>query len=137
MRKVLISIAAAGSVAAIAAPAAAQPYGNLGPAYGAPAYGYGNGYRNSYGNVRALQVRLDGIQRQLGNLARYRMISRAEYRNRLDDSRDIERSLRRNAQDGHRRFTQREAYNIERKIARLEQKIARDVRDGRRGGYRW
>lgn len=136
MRKVLISIAAAASVAAIAAPAAAaQPYGNLGPAYGAPAYGYGNGYRNF--DVRALQVRLDRIQNQLGNLARNRMITRAAYRNRLDDSRDIERSLHRNARDGHHRFTQREAYNVERKIARLEQKIARDVRDGRRWGYRW
>lgn len=132
MRKVLISLAAAATVLAVASPAAARPYGNLGPAYGAPAYGYG--HNNS---ARALQARLDNIQRQLGNLARYRMISQNEYRNRLGDSRDIERNLHRNARDGHWRLTQREAYNVERKIARLEQKIARDVHDGRHWRYRW
>ena len=144
MRKLLISLAAAGTALAVATPAAAQSYGNLGPAYGAPPYGYGYGYGygngygyRNYGNVRALQARLDAVQRQLNHLVRYRMITRNEYHNRLEDSRDVERSLRHNARDGGWRLTQREAYNVERKIARLEQKIARDVRDGRRWGYRW
>jgi len=139
MRKLLISLAAAGTALAVASPAAAQAYGNLGPAYGAPAYGYGygygNGYRN-YGNVRALEVRLDNVQRQLSYLARYRMITPNEYHNRLQDSREVERGIRRNARDG-RGLTQREFYNAERRLAQLEQRIARDVRDGRHWGYRW
>ena len=52
MRKVLISFAAAAATLAVAAPASAQAWGNMTPAYGAPARGYAN---YSYGQVRALQ----------------------------------------------------------------------------------
>ena len=88
MRKLIISLAAAGAALAIATPAAAQyypappqPYG-----YGAP-YGYnapyGNAYGyNNYGRVRQLQARVDQIQRQLRRLAQVRAISPNEFRNR-------------------------------------------------------
>ena len=140
MRKVLFSLAAAASALAVASPAAAQYY-PAPPAY-APGYnnGYGNGYNNGsnrgYGNVRALQSRVDRIQRDLGHLASNRMISRNEYNNRQQDAREIERKLRREARDGYG-LNGQEAYQVERRIARLEQKIARDMRDGRRYAFGW
>ena len=88
MRKVLISAAAAASAMAFAAPAAAQYY----PAPPPPGYGYGhNNY--GYGQVRALQARLDHMQREISRLARYRMITHREYRDLLGDSRELERKL--------------------------------------------
>ena len=156
MRTVLISLAAAASALAFAAPAAAQyypyppqpqpygygygypqqPYGyNYG--YGQQPYGYNYGYGyNNFNRVRALQARVDHIQRNLSHLARYRMISRNEFRNRNEDARDLERRLRRDVRDG-RGFTAQEMFQMERRIANLEQRIARDVRDGRQWGYRW
>ena len=131
MRKVLISAAAAVSAMAFAAPAAAQYY----PAPPPPGYGYGhNNY--GYGQVRALQARLDHMQREISRLARYRMITHREYRDLLGDSRELERKLRHDARDG-RGLSRKELYNVQRRMARLEQKVARDVRDGRHYGYRW
>jgi hypothetical protein len=138
MRKFLIPLAVAGSALAVATPAAAQwapapqPYAHP---YGQP-YGQAYGYQNHYGHARALQARVDRLQRELGRLAQYRMISRNEYQNRQHDAREIERRLRREARDG-RGLNVREMYSVERRIARLEQKIARDVRDGRRYAWRW
>jgi hypothetical protein len=131
MRKVLISAAAAASAMAFAAPAAAQYY----PAPPPPGYGYGhNNY--GYGQVRALQARLDHMQREISRLARYRMITHREYRDLLGDSRELERKLRHDARDG-RGLSRKELYTVQRRMARLEQKVARDVRDGRHYGYRW
>ena len=140
MRTMIISLAAAASALALASPASAQwapqpshyGYGYGAPGYGAPGYGYGY----NRGHVRALQVRVDHIQREISRLAQYRMISHREYRDLRGDSHEIERRLRREARDG-RGLNPREAYSIERRIVRLEHKIARDVRDGRRWGYRW
>ena len=141
MRKVLISSAVAASALAVATPAAAQyypapppppPYGSP---YGAP-YGNAYGYQQHYGHVRALQARVDHLQREIARLAQYRMITRNEYNGLRSDSREIERRLRVNARDGYG-LTPREAQNIERRIFRLEQKIQREVRDGRRWRHRW
>jgi hypothetical protein len=133
MRKVLISLAAAGSALAFATPAAAQYY----PAPPPPAYGQGYGYGyNNYGNVRALQARVDRIQMELRRLAQFRMISRNEYQNRQQDAREIERRLRRETRDGYG-LNPREVADIQRRIARLEYRIQRDLRDGRRYAYRW
>jgi hypothetical protein len=131
MRKFLISAAAAVSAMAFAAPAAAQYY----PAPPPPGYGYGhNNY--GYGQVRALQARLDHMQREISRLARYRMITHREYRDLLGDSRELERKLRHDARDG-RGLSRKELYNVERRMARLEWKVRRDVRDGRQWRYRW
>jgi hypothetical protein len=124
MRAILFTVAAAASALALSAPASAQWY--------PPQSGYGY----NYGHVRNLQVRIDRIQRDLAHLARYRIITRGEYSNRRQESRSIERRLRRDARDG-RGLTRSELYSIERRIARLEHRIARDVRDGRRWRYRW
>ncbi len=141
MRTLLISLAAAASALAIATPASAQWYPQ--PTYQVPyghqvPYGYQNpyGHQRGYGVARALQVRVDRIQRDLGHLARQRMISRNEYQNRQQDARQIERRLRHQARDGYG-LSRQELYDIERRIQRLEYRIARDIRDGRRYAYRW
>jgi hypothetical protein len=124
MRKVLFSVAAAASVLAISTPAAAQYQ------HARPVYAY------NYHSVRALQGRINQIQRNLQQLARYRVITRAEYNNRQEDARQIERKLRRDFRDG-RGLNGREFVRTEQRIDRLERAIARDMRDGRHYRYRW
>ena len=124
MRKVLFSLAAAASVLAVSTPAAAQYY------QARPAYGY------NVQSVRALQARVDRIQRDLNQLARYRVITRGEYNNRQQDARQIERKLRRDFRDG-RGLNGREFMQTQQRIDRLEWRIARDMRDGRHYAYRW
>ena len=137
MRNMMMSLAAAGTALAFATPAAAQyypapPVQPYAQPYGAP---YGNAYGyNNRGLVRALQVRVDRIQRDLRRLVQFRAITSNEFRNRDQDARDIERRLRRDARDG-RGLNQQEVYQLERRIARLEQRIARDVRDRRLTGF--
>jgi len=128
MRKFLISAAVAASALAVATPAAAQyqPILRSQPGY---AWGYGNNY-NYYGHARALQARVDQVQREISRLAQRRMITRNEHANLQRDARTVEQRLRRDARDG-RGITASEMYNTEHRLARLEQKIARDVRDGR------
>ena len=101
MRKLAITLAAV-AAAGFAAPASAQwyPAPVYAPVHVPPAYGYGYGYGHNFGQVRALQVRIDRIQRDLRHLAAYRMISRSEFRNRDEDARSIERRLRRAARFG-------------------------------------
>ena len=128
MRKFLIPLAAAASTIAVATPASAQ--------YFPQPQGYAHGYNNNYGLARAMLVRVNNLQRQINYLGQRRMISRNEYYNLTNESRQLESRLLRNARDG-RGLTRREAYSTERRIAWLEQKIARDVRDGRQWGFRW
>src|SRR5690349_5552919 len=120
MRKLILSLVAAGTVVAAATPAAAQYYG--GPGYGAPAYGapaYGNRYGN-YGQVRALQVRIDAVERQIRMLDRRDMV-RDDRADRLrGEANEIERRLHRVGRNG---LNQREANEINVRIARLEQRV--------------
>jgi hypothetical protein len=131
MRKLAITLAAAAASLGFAAPASATWYPQ--PAYG---YGYGHnygyGYHNPYALARSLQYRIDRLQREIAR--QYRMISRGEYFDLRSDSREIERRLFYSARFG---LNPHEAYVLQRQIARLEYKIARDVRDGRRWAYRW
>ena len=166
MRKFLIPLAAAASTVALAAPASAQwypqpqpqPYGygygypqpqpyGYGYQYPQPqpyGYGYQNpyqqpygyGYHANYAQVRAMKVRIDRIQADLRRLAQYRMISRGEYYNRVQESREIERRFYRNSRDGWG-LSAREMYDVQVRVARLEQRIARDIRDGRHWRFRW
>lgn len=123
MRKVLISLAVAASALAVATPASAQyfpqPQGN--------AYGY----NNNYGHVRQLQVRIDQIQRQITLLDRRNILSNREARRLREDSRQLERRLRLAARNG---LHPAESQNIAVRIARLEQRLFRDARDGNRWG---
>ena len=128
MRKFVISLAAAGAGLALATPASAQYY---------PApQGYGYGYGNGYGQVQGLRVRIDGIQRQIDNLRGRRMITRNEANRLRGESRDLERQLFRNGRNG---LNYGELRSIEYRIARLEQHVLHEVRDGRwdNRGYGW
>lgn len=132
MRTALITFAAAASALAVAAPAAAQYYpAPPPPAYGSP-YGapYGNawGYQNSYGQVRALQARIDRLQRQIVQLDRRNAISRSEAYRLNNTARAIEHRLVHATRYGLRPD---ERYDIERRIVQLEQRIWRVARNGR------
>ncbi|MDQ4088005.1 MAG: hypothetical protein M3177_08370 [Pseudomonadota bacterium] len=124
MRKVLISVAAAASALAFASPAAAQWYPPQ-------PQGYGYGYNNHYHHVRNLQVRLDRAQRHIHQLDRRNVLSNREAARLWEQSREIERRLHFAAGNG---LHPHEANNIEARIARLEQRIFRDARDGRNWG---
>ena len=133
MRKFLISAALMASNVAVAAPASAQWYPPQ-------PQGYAYGYNNNYGQVRRLQVRIDQIQRQIRQLDRRNVLSNREARRLNDEARSLEYRLR---QLGYHGLNGRERYDIERRIARLEQHVFREARDGNnwrndryaRGGY--
>src|SRR4051794_17554597 len=119
MRKLVISLAAAGTALALAAPASAQYYRQP--------QGYGYGYSN-YGGVRALQARINDVQRRIEYLRDRRAISRNEANGLRNESRDLERRLYRAGRYG---LNPNEAQNIQYQIARLEQHVRHEVRDGR------
>jgi hypothetical protein len=136
MRKVLISLAAAGTALAFATPAAAQYYPQpQGYGYGAQpqGYGYGYGYNNNYGQVRVLQARIDAVQHQINRLDRRDRIRDRTADRLRDESRSIERRLHYAARSGLNPY---EANDIQRRIARLEQRVQYSLaqRYGR-GGY--
>ena len=118
MRKILISLAAAGTALASATPAAAQYYPQPQVYPQQQPYGYNNYAPNNYGQLRALQARIDLVQRRIDRLDR-----RDDFRgaDRLrDESRNIERRLRRAARNGLNPY---EASDIQNRIVRLELRV--------------
>jgi len=131
MRKILVSVAVAGAALVAASPAAAQYYPQPQP------YGY-NGYNNGYGfgQVRALQARLNNVERQINRLDRHdRIGDRSADRLRHDADR-IEDRLRRAARNG---LDPREANDISYRIQQLEQRVQYSLANGygRYGDRRW
>jgi hypothetical protein len=127
MRKLIISLAAAGAALAFASPAAAQyyPQQNYGQSYGYNQnYGYGqnygyNGYgQNNYGQVRALQARLSAVQWQINRVIRYNGGGRTE---RLrEQAQRIQYRLNQASRSGLNPY---EANEISTRIARLESQV--------------
>jgi TolA-binding protein len=130
MRTLILSIATAASALAIAAPASAQYYPQpQQQRYGAP---YGNAYGyNNYGQVRRLDARIDQLQREIRRLDARNIISEREADRLRQQSRELEARLRYVSRNG---FTPYEANQIERGIARLEQRIRHEAFD-RNGRY--
>lgn len=112
MRKIVLSLIAAVAALAVASPASAQPYP-------APGYGY-NGYNGGFGQVRALQVRIDNVERQINRLDRRDRIGDRSADRLRDDANRIEDRLHRAARGGLNPY---EARNIEYQIQRLEQRV--------------
>jgi hypothetical protein len=111
MRNLMISLVAAGTALAFATPAAAQYYPQ-----GRPAYGYNNGW----GQVRALQARVDSVENQIRRLDR-RDVIRDDSADRLrDDAQRIENRLHRAARNGLNPY---ETNDIQARIANLEQRV--------------
>ena len=131
MRKFLLSLTAAGAAFVAASPAAAQYY----PAQQPAPYGYnGYGYNNGWGQARALQVRIDNVERQISRLDRRDRIGNRSADRMRDEANKIERRLHDRARGG---LNQREAADIEVRIARLEQRVQFAMND-RYGRYdRW
>lgn len=127
MRKLVLSLAAAGAALAVAAPAAAQYYPAPQP------YGYGYGL-NNYGQVRALQARVDAIQYQIRQLDRRNVIRDGSAKRLKEESRRIENRLRQASRYGLNPY---EANDIQQRLARLEQRTqyAMASRYGRYGQY--
>jgi hypothetical protein len=122
MRKFLVSAALVAATLTAAAPASAQwarPQGN--------AYGY-----NNHGQVRRLEARVDQIRRQIHQLDRRNILSDREARRLSEEARDLDRRIDVLARNG---FSGRDRYDIERRLARLEQRVQRDVNDGHGYGY--
>ena len=121
MRKFVISLAAAGAALAVASPAAAQYYPQPQP-YGHNGYG-GYGFNNGYGQVRALQQRIDALQYRLRSIG-----NRGHSTQRLrEESRNIERRLHYAARNGLNPY---EANDITNRIARLEQRVSYAMQRG-------
>ena len=127
MRKITLPLIAAGAALAVATPAAAQYY----PRQPAPAYGYGYGY----GQVRALQVRIDNVERQINRLDRRDRIGDRNADRLRDEANRIEDRLHRAARGGLNPY---EARDIEYRIQRLEQRVQYSMNDrGYRDRDRW
>ena len=124
MRKIILPLIAAGAALAVATPAAAQYYpGRPAPA---PAYGYGHGF----GQVRALQVRIDNVERQINRLDRRDRIGDHSADRLRDEANRIEDRLHRATRGG---LNPNEARDIEYRIQRLEQRVQYSMNDR---GYR-
>ena len=122
MRKFLISAALLGSTIAVAAPAAAQ--------WAQPApQGYAYGYQGNQGQVRRLEVRVAHLRQQIRQLDRRNILSDREARRLENEARNVQHRVR---QLGYNGLNRRERYEIERQIARLEQRIRYEARDGNR-----
>ena len=122
MRNYIISAALLASSVAVAAPAAAQ--------WAPPQpQGYAYGYQGNYGQTRRLEVRIQQIRHQIRQLDRRNILSNREA-NRLDaEARSLQYRVR---QLGYNGLNQRERYDIERRIARLEWNVRREANDGDR-----
>ena len=127
MRKFVLSVAAVGAAVIATTPAASQYY----PGQPAP-YGNAYGYHNNWGQVRALQVRIDNVERQINRLDRRDRVGDRSADRLRDEANRIERRLRDRARNG---LDYREARDIEVRISRLEQRIQFAMNDNY-GRYR-
>ena len=129
MRKGLLVLAAASSALAIAAPASAQYYPQP---YNSGYNGYG---RNAgWGQVRALQVRIDAVERQIRVFDR-RDVVRDDRADRLrEEANQIERRLRRASRNGLNPY---EANQISTRISRLEQRVQYAAARNGYGNRQW
>ena len=132
MRKLMISLAAAGTALAFATPAAAHYYPEQN-CYGQQHGGYGyNGYgNNGWGQMRSLQARIDSVEYQIRRLDRRDVIP--DYRaDRLrNEARNVERQLHYAARNGLNPY---EANAINGRIAWLERQVQYSLAN-RYGGY--
>ncbi|MES2120241.1 MAG: hypothetical protein V4513_06640 [Pseudomonadota bacterium] len=138
MRKFLISMVAAGSAVAFAAPATAQ-YAQVWapPVYSYQPYNFNYGF-NGYNFARSMQARVQRIRGDIRVMQSRRVLSYGEAR-RLDrEALNVERKIARASRYGINPY---EARSVENSIRRLEQNVAREANDwnrryGNRGGYR-
>lgn len=145
MRKLAITLAAAGAALGLAAPASAtfyypQPaygYGYAQPAYGygyaQPAYGYNGG-----AIVQRLDLRIAGIRSHIRAMAARGQIRHSRARTLDRQARNLQRSIRSSTWNG---ISFHEGRSLELRVARLEQQVryaaVRTRYAPRHAGYRW
>ena len=101
-----------------------QPYQNNG-------YGQRYGYNNNWGQTRALMARVDQVRQQVRILDRRNILSQREAY-RLDA--EAQQLRYRIAQLGRNGLDQRERYDVERRLVRLERSVQVNAYD-RNGRY--
>jgi hypothetical protein len=108
----------------VAAPASAQyfPAPPPPPPY-AQGYGHGGGYNfgyNNYGHVRALQARIDRVQRNIDRLDRRDVIRERTARRLREEARAVERRLRYSTRFG---LSPYEVNEVERQVFHIERRV--------------
>ncbi|HYI42785.1 MAG TPA: hypothetical protein VD768_04095 [Sphingomicrobium sp.] len=119
MRKLLISFAAAVSVAAFAAPASAQ--------YRPAPQGNAYGYQNNYGQTRQLQARVQELRQRIRQLDRSNRLSNREARRLDSHAAGLQHRINVAARQG---LNWRERDDIGRRIEALGHAIRYEIRDG-------
>lgn len=123
MRKLMISMIAAGIAVGAAAPASAQFY--PAPTYRYQPYNYNHGWNtNSFG--RAMAQRVQRIRSDIRQMHARRILSNREFQALDQEARTVERRIYRASHGG---IGPGEARNIERKIDRLERHVMREATD--------
>lgn len=129
MRKVLISLAAAASALAVAAPASAQSWGNLtpyhGPSYNYAPYSYGYGF-NGMNFGRSMQARVQQLRNDIRNMQMRRIISYSEARSLDREANSLQNRIYRASRNG---ISPGEARSVENRIRRLESRMMAEARD--------
>ncbi|MES2120240.1 MAG: hypothetical protein V4513_06635 [Pseudomonadota bacterium] len=131
MRKLILSLAAAGTALAVATPAAAQYYPQpaqpyaYGQGYGAPQYDYRG---QSYG----LQMRAEALTRRIDQLRRANVLRGKSAERLRKEARSLQRRIR---QGGGYGYGGRGGNDLQMRLARLEQRVNEIASRGRYGGY--
>jgi len=122
MRKFLIPLAAAGSMLAIAAPAAAQwaP-----PVYNYQSYNYGRGW-NFHQYAQSMEQRVQRVRNDIRQLQQRHILSWQEARSLQDQAANIQRRIYRQSGNG---IQPGEARRLENQIRNLEYRVSREARD--------
>ncbi len=118
MRKFLVSIAAAASIVAIAAPASAQYYGG--------GYGYDNGYGDGYGSDNGYRYGAYGYGNGRAGYESNRLVALNQQRLAR-----MQRNIRQYVAQG--RLDPREAAQLDRQVYRFGQELQAVARDGMTG----
>jgi hypothetical protein len=130
MRKFVISLAAAASTLAFAAPASAQW---VPPVYRYQPYNFGYGF-SGINFARAMEGRVQRIRGDIRAMEFRRILGRAEARSLDNQARNLQRRIYRASRFG---INPIEARSVEIGIRRLEVRVAREAADwDRRPGYR-
>lgn len=133
MRKFLIATAASVSALVAASPAAAQYYPAPQPyGYG---QGYGYGYNNNQNAVRNFVHRVDQVRYHIDRLDNRDRISEREARSLRNEAHHLRNRVLRSGYNG---LSGRERQDLNIRLARLEQRVRYEARDGdnRRDGWR-
>jgi septal ring factor EnvC (AmiA/AmiB activator) len=131
MRKLFVSVIAAASTLALAAPAAAQQWAP--PAYNYQPYNYANGF-NGFRFARSMEGRVQRIRGDIREMQARRVLSWQEARNLESQAGNLQDRIYRASRNG---IQPGEGRRLENQIRNLEYRVSREATDwnGRPGHY--